>query len=357
MLMKRFLKPGWLIIYVIIIFVFFGTILGWGKMDLDHTVSLEEGQSLSSLYTEFDLSWEEMLHLKRYLKKHNDEVMSIQPWSYVFSGSYSAAAFLDTFLAGPVTVYKHVTILEWWSIYDVDASLTEQGLIEGGEYIAMVTDAEIISPYIERYDFLAQAKQERPELSSLEWYLYPDTYYIDKDHDFMDDLVYLQLEAFQKKIWDPYGEQLKSMTVRLAQRWFTFSLSSYGSLILASIVEKEERVQANKPVITSIFFNRLQDGMQIDADISLCYWLAKGYEHCSPKVIVENLYDKNNPYNTRAVWWLPPTPISNISVGSVQALLEAGKSWNYFYLHDSQGRIHVGRTISEHNANKSTYLR
>jgi hypothetical protein len=53
-------------------------------------------------------------------------------------------------------------------MYDIDAYLVKQDLISAGEYIDFVTDEEIITTYIERYDFLAQAKQERPELSSLE---------------------------------------------------------------------------------------------------------------------------------------------------------------------------------------------
>ncbi len=71
--------------------------------------------------------------------------------------------------------------------------------------------------------------------------------------------------------------------------------------MLASIIEKEERYGPNRPTIASVFFNRLETGMRIDADISLCYGLGKGYENCTPEVIVENLYDASNVYNTRAV--------------------------------------------------------
>jgi len=82
---------------------------------------------------------------------------------------------------------------------------------------------------------------------------------------------------------------------------YDFSLSSYGALILASIIEKEERSNAQRPAIAGVFYNRLQDGMKIDADISLCYGLAQPYSACTPDVIVDNLQDKANVYNTRAV--------------------------------------------------------
>jgi len=191
----------------------------------------------------------------------------------------------------------------------------------------------------------------------LEWYLYPDTYYIDKDKNIIDQLVYMQLEWFQKKIWQSYAGDLKNLSARLKALGFDFKLSSYGALILASLIEKEERVDTNKSLIASIFFNRLHDNMQIDADISLCYGLEKWYEYCTPDIIVQHLYDKNNPYNTRAVRGLPPTPISNVTVSSLEAVLHAEKTPYYFYLHDKNWTIHVGKDISQHNTNKSKYLR
>ena len=79
-------------------------------------------------------------------------------------------------------------------MYDVDAKLSRDGLIEAGEYLAFVQDQDIINRYRERYDFLQQAFDERGILSSLEGYLYPDTYFVDIDKDIVDQLVYLQLE-------------------------------------------------------------------------------------------------------------------------------------------------------------------
>jgi UPF0755 protein len=73
----------------------------------------------------------------------------------------------------------------------------------------------------------------------------------------------------------------------------------YDLLIIASIVEKEERVDANRRTIAGVFFNRIDLGMRLGADISLCYGLEKGYETCTPEVIVQNLYDRSNLYNTR----------------------------------------------------------
>ena len=65
--------------------------------------------------------------------------------------------------------------------------------------------------------------------------------------------------------------------------------------------------------------------MQIDADISLCYGLKRPYSSCTPQVIVNNLRDKQNLWNTRARAGIPPTPIANPDVNSITALFDAQK--------------------------------
>jgi UPF0755 protein len=179
---------------------------------------------------------------------------------------------------------------------------------------------------------------------------------LDPTKDTIDQLVYLQLEAFQERIRSVYGEQLTSLTISLKSKGYTFSLSSYGALVLASVIEKEESVDANKPLIASIFFNRLESGMRLDADITLCYGFQEPYETCTPARIVENLQDTANPYNTRAVAGLPPTPISTVHASSIQALFDAPKTDYLFYLHNAQGQIFPATTNAEHNLNKSKEL-
>ncbi len=326
-----------------------------GKVTIDQTIRLEEGETISKIYD--DVGRVSRLKMKHFFRKHADEVASIQPGAYAFSGSYKFDQILDIFLAWPQVIYEHITLLEWRSSYDFDASLAEKDLAKAWEYRALITDPEIINRYAQRFPFLAQAVQERGTINSLEWYLYPDTYYVDLSKNIVDQLVFLQLQNFQTKIREPNSEKLLNLSAHLHDLWYDFSLSTYGAITLASIIEKEERVDAQKISIAGIFYNRLQDDMKIDADISLCYGLAKPYSECTPEVIVDNLADSGNPYNTRAVAGLPPTPIANPTAWSVIALLEATKGPYYYYLHDSEGELHVGSNISEHNSNKSKYLK
>lgn len=243
-------------------------------------------------------------------------------------------------------------------MYDIDASLAAKWLIAKGEYIDYVTDNasiyKTIQPFPFADTFLRMAKEWYPK--SLEWLLYPDTYFVDANKPIIQQLVYLQLKAFDDKVMKPYGDAINKFSDKLSAEGFSFGMKMYNLITLASIIEKEEKSSANKPTIAWLFLNRIEKGMRIDADITLCYGRALPYETCTPSVISQSINDANNPYNTRVQSWLTPTPIGNPSVESIRAVLEFVKNNNLYYLHDAQGQIYFAENIQGHNSNKSTHL-
>ena len=202
-----------------------------------------------------------------------------------------------------------------------------------------MSDPTIISKYQAKYPFL-----QNIALKNLEGFLYPDTYNVDGDNT-IDQLVYLQLEAFNSKVYLAHQQEIAGQ-----------GNNRYNTLTLASVVEKEERNVANKATVAGIFIKRLQNNMRLDADITLCYGLQQAYENCTPSVIAQHISDTTNPYNTRQQKGLPPQPIANPSVESIVAALNPQASEYLFYLHGKDGVIHYGRTVEEHNANKVQYL-
>lgn len=303
------------------------------------------------------LDKKDILKLKIYLKLHGEDfakLSTIAQWWYDFSWTYSSQEFIDLILAGPSKEYIPYTVLEWRSIYDIDADLTNKGLIQEGEYLALVMNQESIASYAKEYQFLPNPSIT--PLVSLEGYLYPDTYYLDKWQNILDQLVQLQLDTFKKKIWDVYQDEINKFYLRV-EHDYNLKFSWYDIIILASIVEKEERTDANKATVAWIFLNRLKDGMRLDADITLCYGLQEPYETCTPSVIGRWIYDKSNIFNTRVQAGLLPQPIANVSQATVREVLRYKLSRNYYYLHDNNGYIHYGKTIGEHNANKNKYLK
>jgi UPF0755 protein len=206
-----------------------------------------------------------------------------------------------------------------------------------------VTNPEKIAALSERYDFFDQ------NVTSLEGFLYPDTYHIDGKADVIRDLVSIQLNTFKKRVRDPYAADFSTV-----QR--TYGLNVYQTITLASIIEKEEKTDANKSTVAGIFYNRLQKKMLLGADITLCYHFKQPYVTCTPSVIARNVSDAKNPYNTRQVAGLPPTPIGNPNIGTIQAVLTPKQTSYLFYLHDSKGGIHYAETNDEHNRNKTKRL-
>jgi cell division protein YceG involved in septum cleavage len=94
----------------------------------DTRIEVLKGDSVSVFYDE--LSSAEVFRFKRYLRNHPEAFTSILEGSYILSGTYTAQEFLDHLAEGPEQTYIVVRILEGWSMYDIDASLTEKGLIQ-----------------------------------------------------------------------------------------------------------------------------------------------------------------------------------------------------------------------------------
>jgi UPF0755 protein len=157
----------------------------------------------------------------------------------------------------------------------------------------------------------------------------------------MDEVIRTMLRQFDKKIWAEY--------LSLGQK------KAYQTLILASIVEREERSISNQPIVAGILSKRVTEWIAMGADATVCYGYAKTQKQCTPAFIGTIIQDKN-PYNTRNKQGYPPTPISNISLSTWNAALSPETSPYYYYLHDRTGQIHYGRTLEEHNTHKRNYL-
>ncbi len=127
-------------------------------------------------------------------------------------------------------------------------------------------------------------------------------------------------------------------------------------IILASIVEKEERNPAEKSTVAGVLKKRLDENWMIGADITVCYAFALTSEQCKLSV-TKYLYEKND-YNTRQKVGLPAGPIGNPSIDTIEATLNHKDTPYYYYLHDTvTGQIYYGKNETEHNRNKRLYLR
>lgn len=277
------------------------------------------------------------LFFKIYLK-YNKPTFILWEWTYEIEKNSSISQVIES-LKTPIITSENVTILEWWNIYDIDKSLTKKWLINSWEYISYVTNKEKIIALSEFFPFL-----KLETLESLEWFLYPDTYRIDKKNFKINNFVISQLENFEKKVY----EKLFS--------WKYDNSTTYDVVNLASIVEKEEWKSENKATVAWILKKRLNSWWQIWADATVCYPFKIPTSECTQAKVLEYLYEKND-YNTRQKTWLPKTPIANPSYETINATLNDNKTDYWYYLHNlTTGQIFYARTDSEHEFNKKNYM-
>jgi len=331
----------WLFLFIVIIILAIRWCAKFSPSDLNfewQKVSVVKWDTITKFYNTL-LDDNQTFWMKFYVKRHPNQLPKIQEWTYIFSWTYTSEEFLSHIAQWPEKEYITYMVLEWWSIYDIDADLTAKWYINEWEYISYVTDTAKISELSQRYDFFDAS------LTSLEWFLYPDTYFLSNRWNLVKELVSMQLNTFKSKVRESHSWDFTNIQNK-------YWLSVYQTVTLASIVEKEEKNNSNKSTVAWIFYNRLKNWMLLWADITLCYGLAQPYSECTPSVIAKKINDSNNKYNTRVLPWLTPTPIWNPAISTIEAVLFPAQTSYLFYLHGSDGQIHYAETNAEHEQNK-----
>lgn len=183
----------------------------------------------------------------------------------------------------------------------------------------------------------------RPILEANEGYLFPDTYLIPRDAN-INLIVSLMRNNFQTKY-----DSVKNTK--------TTVLTDTQTVIIASIIEREAMFAADRPLVASVFMNRLNLGMVLGSDPTVQY--AVGYQTDTKTWWKKDLTADDllidSPYNTRKNAGLPPTPISNPGLSAIKAALNpANTDYLYFYS-DKKGHLHFGKTLQDHEANIKKY--
>ncbi len=182
---------------------------------------------------------------------------------------------------------------------------------------------------------------------SLQGYLFPDTYVVDKEET-AEDLITKMLAAYNKRV-----------TPNILAGFAKQGLSEYEALTLAAIVERESHKGEERPIIAGILLKRLNEGIALYVDATIQY--ALGYSQAEGRWWRQNLTVDDlavqSPYNTRLNAGLPPHPICNPGLTAIEAVANPAKTDYLYYLHDSEGVAHYAKTLEEHNANVARYLR
>ncbi|MCZ2203787.1 endolytic transglycosylase MltG [Bartonella sp. A05] len=130
------------------------------------------------------------------------------------------------------------------------------------------------------------------------------------------------------------------------------SIKSIDELvILASIVEKETGIAAERPQVAAVFHNRLAKRMRLQSDPTVIYGIFGGKGKPSDRAIYRSDLEKETPYNTYKIDGLPPTAIANPGRDSLKAVANAPKSDDLYFVADGSGGHVFSKTLDEHNAN------
>ena len=263
------------------------------------------------------LLWHE-LHHKRSLKAGE----------YRFESAASLPQVYGRIARGDI--YFHmVTIPEGYTMFDIAKVMEDAGLGSASDFLHIAeTQTQMISDLA-------------PEATSLEGYLFPNTYQFTRTES-LEEMAAAMVHQFR----------LVAQEIGL-----NAGLNSDVPKVvtMASIVEKETAAPEERPLVASVYYNRLAQNMALDADPTVIYaeLLAGTYQgslHHDDLAV-------NSPYNTYRFPGLPPGPIGNPGRGSLVAAMHPDSTKFLYFVSDGNAHHRFARSLEEHNRNVAAYRR
>lgn len=261
----------------------------------------------------------------------------IQAGEYLLSSQMSTSKILSLFTNGETNKEK-LTIIEGWDLKDIAKYFKEKNITTEKEFYTITGNptGENESINISSRAFLS----DKPDNLSLEGYLFPDTYYVNK-RDTAEIIIGKMLDNFNSKLTIDLKEEIKQ------QKKTIFEI-----ITMASMIEKEVKTMDDKKTVSGILWKRMSSHMRLQVDATILY--AQGREGL-------DIYTKDtqidSPYNTYKYDGLPLGPISNPGMDSILAAIYPTKSAYYYYLSAPDGKTIFSKTLEEHNYNKNKYLK
>lgn len=231
-----------------------------------------------------------------------------------------------------------ITIPEGWTILDIAEYLEKNNIVTSKEFLSETENFKLTN---------FQKINEKPSNSSLEGFLFPDTYLIAKSLALKESVSSAILRKMLSNFENKFTEEMVLQSEKN-------KLSIYETITLASIVEKEAGdSQEDREIISGIFYNRLNAGVALQSDATVNYVTKKK----TPGISLEDT-KLESPYNTYKYKGLPPGPIGNPGLNSILAALYPKKTdYFYFLTNPENGRAVFSKTFEEHINNKQKYLR
>lgn len=320
---RRWYYPVLLLLLVLAIFVtadFFGT--GGKKEEVSIEVAEGSGSSVIARQLKENHIVRFPLFFKLYARLQGDVIY--QKGTHIVKDSMSYADLLEVFssAANMDEFTRKVVIPEGYELWQIVDLLVENGLGEKAAFYHEIEHGVFDFPFI----------NEIPRTENrLEGYLYPDTYLFtteESEHDILNRM----LLAFQEKVLPVYHGHGTDKTLD-------------EILIFASVIEREAANDEERPLIASVFENRMKQGMKLESCATVQYILKERKDILS----IEDI-SIDSPYNTYLYLGLPAGPIASPGISSVIAALNPAKTDYLYFLATADGEENLfSKTFEEHN--------
>jgi UPF0755 protein len=273
----------------------------------DIVIKVEEGDSFYSIIE--SLAEEDKLRGVPFIKiyvKVLDKNIEVKQGEYLLEKNLSVDELIEKLTSESSLNTVNFTVPEGYSIEDIGEKLEDEGICSKEDFILAIKE----------YDLPKYVKVNSEKRYNLEGYLFPDTYLINVGETPKEIIAKMisRFEEMLKKAMEETNTTVKDEDIETV-------------VTIASMIEKEARLDSERPLISSVIMNRLNDGMMLQIDATVIYALG---EHVD--TVLNKHLELDSPYNTYKNYGLPVGPISNPGLESIKATLKPADTDYLFYV-------------------------
>ena len=345
---KKGIILGYLIFAIIVIVLYFSfqnsssNVSVADKQNIEEvTILIEEGEGLKEIGQKLKdqglVNNIKTFEIYAFLSRVRNKFW---PGEYKVETGMKLKDLIKSLISSPMAQEKEVTFIEGWTNKEVEEFLNQQDIIPEQDFLNALSVISQDQEILDKYDFLSEAVEKSFKEAMLQGFLFPDTYRL-----YSETTAEAIIEKMLKNFSEKTGKELKQKAEKMGK-------SIFEVVTLASLIEKEAALDQDRRLIADIFWKRLKVGWALESCATINYILGDSKERLS--------FDDTripSPYNTYLNAGLPPGPINNPSLSSIQAALSPLENDYCCFLSTDQGKMIFSQTVEEHNRNKSIYLK
>ncbi len=241
----------------------------------------------------------------------------IKAGEYRLSATMTPLEILKIMTEGKVFLYK-ITIPEGYNVHQIASVLQKKGLVSKADFVRAAED-------------ISSAQKVGIDARSFEGFLFPETYFFEKDVS-PEAIIHTMVERFHM-VFEPIWER----------RPADFPFTVFETVILASLIEKETGLSSERPLISSVFHNRIRKNMKLESDPTVIY----GIEDFDGNLTRKHLRMPTD-YNTYTQKGLPAGPITNPGAASLEAAIFPASTPYLYFVSKNDNSHHFSTTYEQH---------